>query len=61
MKKFLILLLLLAAVAVYFGVVSVRTGDGEFSVKLNEQKAGEVVDTIKQKAGELQEMVKDKK
>lgn len=61
MKRLLILALLLAAAAIYFGVVTIRSGDGEFSVKLNEQKAGEVVDTLKQKAGELQDMVKDKK
>lgn len=59
MKKLLILVLLLAAAAVYFGVVTVRGGGGELSVKVNKQKAGQVVDDIKHKAGELKDMVEE--
>ncbi|SKA96954.1 hypothetical protein SAMN02745704_02799 [Paucidesulfovibrio gracilis DSM 16080] len=59
MKKFLVLLIILAAAAVYFGVINIRTGDGEFSLSVDHRRAGEVVDTIKKKAEDIKDVVLD--
>lgn len=61
MKKLLILAVLLGAAAFYFGVITIRTGEGEFSVGVNEQRASEVMDMAMEKVGLLKEVVQEKK
>ena len=51
MKKIFILGLLgLAGAAVYFGVVTLRTGNGELSIGFDQDRAGSVVETVKDAA-----------
>ncbi|MDD4732654.1 MAG: hypothetical protein PHX58_12040 [Desulfovibrio sp.] len=59
MKKLIIAGVLLVAAAVYFGVITIRTGEGEFAVGLNTDRAGQVIDTIKEKAGRIKDAVWD--
>lgn len=57
-KVFLIGLLIVAGAAVYFGVVTLRTGNGEVSIGFDGDKAATVAGDVKNAAGTALEKVK---
>ena len=50
-KLFIIGLLALAGAAIYFGVISFRSGDDSLSVRYDRERASQVVEEIKEGAG----------
>jgi len=49
-KLFIFGLLALAAAAIYFGVITVRSGDDSLSVGYDREKAAQVVDKVRESA-----------
>jgi hypothetical protein len=57
-KVFVIGLIALVGAAVYFGVVTLRTGDGELSIGFDGEKAAAVASDVKSVASDALEKVK---